>query len=100
MMIWGAVLLGYVLWKDRRGIGRGFLPVVRSLLDWKLLAPFGSVMVYSAALVFGAQRLGVWHTTTLKETTYWFFGAGVILVGQAISSGSADIRRVLRRVIA
>jgi hypothetical protein len=100
MMIWAAAILAFVLYKDPKGIGGGFLGVLRALLHWKLLASFGSVLVYSATLVLAAQRLGIWHTATLKETIYWFFGTGVILVGQAISTGHVDLRRVLRRVVA
>jgi hypothetical protein len=104
ILVWAVIILGFVLSKDPRGIGGSFLSVLRGLLHLKLLLLFGSALVYTAAVVYAAARFGLWHAAALKETVYWFFGAGVVLVGGAVSRPSttdADfIRRVLRRVIA
>jgi hypothetical protein len=99
-MVWVVIILGYAVYKDPRGIGGAFLNVLRALFQPKLLLLFGCVMLYSAALVYGAERVGLWQTDTIKETTYWFFGTGVILVGEAVSRGELRLRRVLRRIVA
>lgn len=101
-LIWSGVLLAYVLFKDPRGIGGSLFGVIRALLTPKLLLLFGTVLAYCAGLVLLAWWLGVWHTTALKETVYWFFGTGVVLVGQAITASPRDpafARRVFHKVV-
>jgi hypothetical protein len=102
LLVWSVVLLAYVLRKDPRGIGGSLLGVVRALLTPRLLLPFGSALAYSAGLVFLAWWLGAWHTDALKVTIYWFFGTGVILLGQAITASPTDpqfARRVIHRIV-
>ena len=68
------------------------------------MALFGSVLLYSALLVYGARQVGLWHPTALKATVYWFIGTGVVLAGQAVTEGARDdgafLRKVPRRVVA
>lgn len=104
ILVWIVVGLAYVLRKDFRGIGGSFLAVLRSLLHPKLLLLFGAALAYSAALVYAANRLGLWHSTALKATIYWYVGTAVVLAGEAVMDGARDsgefVRRVLRRVVA
>jgi hypothetical protein len=92
------------LYKDFRGIGGSFLSVLRSLMHPKLLLLFGSALLYSAAVVYAANELGLWHTTALKATIYSFFGTAIVLTGEAVTDGvrndRAFLRNVLRRVVA
>jgi hypothetical protein len=88
------------------GFRASLLDVFRSLASPKLLAPFAVAGLYSAGLVFLAHRLGLWHTTALKATVYWFFGTGVVLVGAAIMMARDDpgyvvglLRRALKLTI-
>lgn len=99
ILLWGLAILCFALYKDFRGIGASLLAVVRSLLAWKLLLLFGSVLVYSAALVYGASQLGVWHTSALKATIYWFIGTGLVLAGEAVTTGARDDGAFLRKVL-
>jgi hypothetical protein len=65
---------------------------------------FGLALVYSAAIVFAASELGLWHAPALKVTVYWFVGTAIVLAGNAASEGArnsgAYLRKVLGRVIA
>jgi len=99
ILAWLLVILGFVLYKDFRGISRALFAVVRSLASPKLLVLFGSALVYSALVVYGAHRLGAWHTTALKATIYWFVGSAVFFVGQAVTDGARDDRGYLRSVL-
>jgi hypothetical protein len=99
ILLWGLALVGFALYKDVRGIGASLLAVLRSLLGWKLLLLFGSVLVYSGALVYGASQLGVWHTSALKATIYWFIGTAVVLAGEAVTTGARDDGAFLRKVL-
>lgn len=104
ILFWAVAILGYVVYKDPRGIGGSFLAVLRSLFHPKLLLLFGAALLYSAAVVYAAKELGLWHTTALKATVYWFVGTGVVLAGEAVTGGARNdrefLRRVLRRVVA
>lgn len=68
------------------------------------MALYGTAASYCAVLVYAAQQIDLWHTTTLKATIYWFIGTAVVLVGEAVSDSSGRDstfrRRVLRRVAA
>jgi hypothetical protein len=103
ILVWIVVGLAYVLRKDFRGIGGSFLATLRALLSPKLLLLFGSAALYVAALVYGASKLGLWHTSALKATIYWYVGTAVVLAGQAVTEGARDYSdfagKVLRRVV-
>jgi hypothetical protein len=69
-------------------------------LLWALAA------VYSAGLVFAAYAGGLWHTTAIKETVYWFLGTAAVLTGSAVSTRTFDrdyakglVRKALRATI-
>lgn len=104
ILLWTIVILGYVLHKDFRGIGGSFLSVFRSLMNPKLLLLFGSALLYSTAVVYAANELGMWHTTAFKATIYSFLGTAIVLAGEAVTDGArndrAFLRKVLRRVVA
>jgi hypothetical protein len=79
----------------------GFLASVGGILRvlcGKLLLPFVLLASYCAGVVVAAQALGLWHTTAMKETVYWFLGTGVVLVGRAIESANNPnwTREILR----
>jgi hypothetical protein len=98
-LLWALVVLGFVLYKDFRGITRSLLGVLRALEHRKLRLLFGSALLYSAALVYAASELGLWHVTALKATIYWFLGTAVALAGAAVTEGARSERAFLRKVI-
>jgi hypothetical protein len=85
------------------GVGGALFGVLRALLHPKLLLMFGSAAVYCTAVVLLAYRLGIWHTTAVKETIYWFVGTGLVIVGNAPTSASPHdptyFKRLLRNAI-
>jgi hypothetical protein len=104
ILIWAVVGLVYVLRKDFRGIGGSLVAVARSLLHPKLLLLFGSALAYSGALVYAASRLGLWHSSALKPTIYWYIGTAAVLAGEAVTDGTRGIgkfphRQILARVL-
>jgi hypothetical protein len=100
ILVWVALIVGFVLYKNVRGVGRSMLAVVRA----KLLMLFGATLAYSAVVVYAANKLGLWHAPALKVTVYWFVGTAIVLSGSALSDGARNrgvyLRKVLRRVIA
>lgn len=86
VLVWTLVALAWAVIKVD-----GFLVSVGGILRvfcGKLLLPFVLLASYCVGVVLAAQAVGLWHTTPVKETVYWFFATGVLLVGRAIESAS------------
>jgi hypothetical protein len=88
-IIWGFLLMVYV-WRKDDSIGSSFLQVFRSMLHPKLLTLWITTTAFTAGLVLTANAAGLWHTTAIKETVYWFFGSGAPLTGRAIAAKTFD----------
>jgi hypothetical protein len=105
LLVWTLVVVGYATYKDPRGISSSLLVVVRAAFHPKLVLLFGTAAAYCAAVVFAARSAGLWHESALKATIYWFVGAGIVLVGEAVSEADSRreeplVRRAFKRVIA
>ena len=96
ILFWTVVIFGYAFSRNPRGIDSGLLGAVRTLY-WKLLIFYGFLAAYCALLVAGAERLGLWHMSSLKPTIYWFVGSAVVLGGMALTSPNY-LRSALKRV--
>lgn len=94
-ILWGLALLVYVVPKTD-GLGRNVFGILRTLFGWKLSLLWGLSALYTAALVLVAQKIGLWHTTAIKETVYWYFGTGAILAGRAVATRHFDREFVAR----
>jgi len=64
--------------------------------SWKLLILFGSEALYVAFVLYWARRWGLWHSSSRKETIYWFIAAGVVLAGN--STHATNDPRFVRNV--
>jgi hypothetical protein len=104
IVLWALALLGFVLYKNAREVGRSMLAVLRAALHPKLVLLFGLALAYSAVVIYAASELGLWHRPALKVTAYWFVGTAIVLAGSALTDGARDrrayLRKVLRRVVA
>jgi hypothetical protein len=101
ILFWTIAMVAFSVFKSD-GLGGSFLSVLRALASPKLLVLFGSAATYCAALLFVANYLGLWHTTGIKATVYWFFGTGVVLVGSATAARPGlpiTLRPLLRRAL-
>src|SRR6266542_226230 len=75
LVVWLVAIFAFAALKSG-DLGSSFLGVLRVLCSSKLLLLFGSAALYSAALVVLGRELGLWHTSAIKATIYWFFGTG------------------------
>lgn len=101
VVIWGVIVLAVVLGKDR-SIVLSFLPVLRSMFAPKLTLVWVLAATYTGLLVLAGRATGLWQTTATKETLYWFFGAAVVLAGNAIVSRSFDgdyVKQIARKAL-
>jgi len=84
-LFWLLAIIAYASFKGGRAVASSFGDVVRAFFHWKLQLIFVSAAAYCAGVVLLAAWAGVWHTTAAKETAYWFFTGGLVLVGRAVS---------------
>jgi hypothetical protein len=89
ILVWTLLLLAYVLRKDR-SIASSMLGVLRSMFAPKLAVVWITAAAYCAALVVAADLVGLWHTSAIKETVYWFIGSGAVLTGGAMIARTFD----------
>jgi hypothetical protein len=102
ILVWTIALIAFVVWKGGEDFWASIAAFVRAAAAPKLLVLFGSAAAYCAAVVFAAERAGLWHSVTLKETVYWFVGSGIVLVGNATHASPGDaryFRKVLRNAV-
>jgi hypothetical protein len=78
LLIWLALAaIGAVAYPPvRQSLGTLF----RILLSPKIAGVITALMVYTSLLVLGFARLGVWQLWMLKDTLFWLFGSGLILL--------------------
>jgi hypothetical protein len=100
-VLWILVLTAYV-WRRDHSIGGSIFSAVRALFAWKLTILWVAAATYTAAIICAAYELGLWHTTAIKETIYWFCCTGMVLVGSATTEESFDAtyaKRLARKAI-
>jgi hypothetical protein len=99
--LWAIALFVFAAAK-REGVVSSLLGVVGALVHPKLLLLFGSAALYCSAVVVLAMRGGIWHTTAVKETVYWFVASGLVLVGKATQASPHDptyFKNLLRQAL-
>lgn len=100
-VIWAAAILAFVVYKSEGGILGSSWSAIRAMFAHKLLILFGSAVAYCAAVVFVAERVGLWHRTALKETVYAVLIC-FVLAGRAVEERPGDpryIRKLLGRAL-
>jgi hypothetical protein len=75
--------------------------VIRSFLSPKLLLGIWiPASIYATIVVYLAAAAGLWHTSSTKETVYWFAGTALVLAGGATQANdSVKFRKLFRRVL-
>ncbi len=74
-------LLVLIIWtltkkKNRKSI----VLVIKAFMAWKILASIFVLMLYVALIVFGLFKIGLWDKSLIKDTVYWTFGVGFIIM--------------------
>lgn len=86
---------------SKRDIRQAFGGVLRALVAPKLLLLFVSAGVYTVGVLYGANLLGLWHTSSSRETLYWFVGGVLVFAGGATHAvGEPEyFKRTIRRAV-
>lgn len=99
IVVWVLAIACFALSKS--DIRQAFGHVIRALVAPKLLLLFVSAGVYTVGVVYAAHVLGLWHTSSLKETLYWFVGGALVFFGGATHAvGEPEcFKRTIRRAV-
>ena len=91
VVLWLAVVSAFVLYKAPSAIGSSVLAVIHSFFARKLLFGIWLPMTeYVGIVLFFAHDLGLWHTSSLKETLYWYTTTGLVLAGSATQASDPE----------
>jgi hypothetical protein len=98
VLLWIVLILAFAFTQNGRAIAGSLWGVVVALFG-KVLILFGLAGAYCAGILILANRVGLFHASASKEAIYWFFGVGLVLVGNATQAtpGPSYVKDVLRR---
>jgi hypothetical protein len=98
-LFWIGVGAALAFWKVP-GIGAQLVTLTRSFLAPKLLLGIWlPATAFVVGIVYLAFRLGLWHTTSGRETLYWFVGVALVLAVSATrASDLGQFRKLFDRV--
>jgi hypothetical protein len=81
--VWLLVFCVWALWKNGIRIRRSVFNVARSLFQIKSLTILLAGLLYGGCIILVLWRVGVWNALSIKDTIFWFFGTGLILIFSA-----------------
>jgi len=78
LLVWLLVLLAFV-WA-KRDLRQSFNQVLKAIFLTRIGVALLAMILYVALIVLGSYAVGLWHLWMLKDTLFWLFGSGVILL--------------------
>ncbi len=84
------ILLGLAASPFSKSLRGSLGNVVKTLLGWKLLLIFGSMILYLGALVFLLSLAGLWMADLVSETVFWFLFSGLVILFRAVNAGEQE----------
>jgi hypothetical protein len=97
-LIWLGTLIGtFAFMPDLRSAMRApFFDLLKALLAWKLQASVAMYFAYAIAVIYVANKIGLWHPSQFKDTALIIMFAGLPLTFIAFSAGGG--KRILGTV--
>lgn len=93
IVVW---LIGFLLWQLRRAEIRAQLSSLhRQVVQPKILVPIGVLLAWTATMIYGGARIGLWHPELVTATFLWFVTSGLVLFGNF--NHAAEQGRFFRR---
>lgn len=95
------VLLSLLLTKDRRGLLRSFLEVVKAFFKWRIWTVVVVYLIFVTTVVVLAQSAGAWSCELLKDTLIiaFFVGLPVLFNSTRFRDGLGVVKHVLKEVL-
>ena len=98
LLIFGAIFVAALFNKTVR---KSLLDVLRTILNKYILGPILVYLAYSAVLIWGASRLGLWNSDLLKDTLIVVFitGIGMLFSANTIKSGGFLVKKTVASTV-
>lgn len=95
------VLLSFLLTKDRKGLLRSLLNVVKAFAAWKVWTVVLANLIFVAAVVILAHSVGAWSGDLLKDTLIivFFVGLPILLNRAKFRDGLGVVKHVVKEVL-
>ncbi len=95
------VLLSFLLTKDRKGLLRSLLDVVKACAELKVWTVVLSYLVFVAAVVVLAHSVGAWSGELLKDTLIGVFVVGfpILFNSAKFGDGLGVVKHVVKEVL-
>ncbi len=74
-------LLIFIIWTlTQKKIKQSIVSVIKAFMAWKILVSIFALLLYVALIAFGLFKIGLWDKSLIKDTVYWTFGVGFIIM--------------------
>lgn len=74
-------LLIFIIWTlTQKKIRQSILSVIKAFMACKILVSIFALLIYVALIAFGLSKIGLWDKSMIKDTVYWTFGVGFIIM--------------------
>lgn len=99
MLVWMGIALVWML--KRTEIRQSLASVIRSLVQPRILLTLGGFMAWVAGCAWIAAQIGLWESSLVNESVYWFLATGFVLYFGAakLSKGEGSIRQMAGQVL-
>ena len=84
------LLVIFVLILLKEDIRRLVFNTVKMIFDLKILTPMLLMAVYTIGIVYILSQINIWDTSLVKDTIYWLFFTGIVLMSNFITSREAQ----------
>lgn len=74
-------LIIFIIWTlTQKNIRQSIVSVIKAFMAWKILISIFVLLLYIALIAYGLFKIGLWDKTMIKDTVYWTFGVGFIIM--------------------
>jgi hypothetical protein len=99
MLVWLGVALVWML--KRTEIRHSLADIGRSLVQPRILLTLGGFVVWIAGCAWIAAQVGLWESSLVNESVYWFLATGFVLYFGAakLARGEGSLRQMAGQVL-
>lgn len=74
-------LIIFIIWTlTQKNIRQSIVSVIKAFMAWKILISIFVLLLYIALIAYGLFKIGLWDKSMIKDTVYWTFGVGFIIM--------------------
>lgn len=91
-------LIAFIIWiLTKKKIRESIFTVINSLFDKQIVTSILLLLIYVSIIIFGLSILNLWNSKLIKDSIYWTFGTGFILMMN--SNNAIKEENYLRKII-